>query len=176
MLILARDAGRTLRGVAVFVAVMAGLVGLAAGLWALRPIPGYASEAVTAGSPFDVTFEVRNESPWFALDNLRIYCVLATVRGSSQPPAIAEATDLALRGRVASGLAPGETGSFTCPFRSLVGPAPADDPGVAQRTEIYFRSQYDLPFVGTVRLTDNSQNYVLNTQLLPPQWTRKAEP
>lgn len=172
---LARDAGRTLRGVAVFVLVTIGLAGIAVGLWALRPTPDYSSAAVTAGSPFEVTFEVRNQSLWFALDNLRIYCVLASVRGSSQPPAIAEATGVTLRSG-AGGLAPQESATFTCPFRRLLPTASADDPGIAQRAEIYFRSQYDLPFVGTLRLTDNSPNYVLNTQLLPPQWTRKPEP
>jgi len=170
---MARGAGRTARTVLITLLGLAVLGGLAAGLWALRPTPVYSSDGVTTGSPFDVTFRIENESPWFPLANLRVYCVLASVRALPLGPAIVEAGDLALRGTIAGGLAPGEQGSFTCPLRRVVDVPPADDSAIAQRAEIYFRSQYDVPYLGSLRLTDNSRHYVLNTQLLPPRWTRK---
>ena len=40
--------------------------------------------------------------------------------------------------------------------------------------EIYFRVEYDLPVVGSFRLTDNRGPFILNTRLLPPRWTGKT--
>ena len=37
---------------------------------------------------------------------------------------------------------------------------------------IYFRSQYDLPLIGSLRVTDDSAHFFLNTRVLPPRWTR----
>ena len=176
MMLLARDAGQTIRAALLALFVVAGLAGIGVVLWSLRPTAGYASEAVQAGSPFDVTFEVQNESPWFALANLRIYCVLIHVRGSSMPPAIVEAADVRLAGTLSGGLAPGDGGTFSCPLRTVVDPPAAEDASIAQRAEIYFRSEYDEPVAGAFRITDNSPPFVLNTRLLPPRWTKKAQP
>lgn len=176
---LARDAGQTIRAALLALFVVAGLAGIGVVLWALRPTPDYASEAVQAGSPFDVTFQVRNESPWFSLANLRIYCVLIHVRGSSMPPAIVEAAEVRLTGAAGAqpgGLAPGDGGTFTCPLRTVVDHPAAEDASIAQRAEIYFRSEYDEPVAGAFRITDNSPTFVLNTRLLPPRWTKKTQP
>lgn len=180
MMLLARDAGQTIRAALVALLVVAGIAGIGVVLWSLRPTPGYASEGVQTGSPFDVTFQVQNESPWFGLANLRIYCVLTHVRGLSIPPAIVEATDVRLGGSQsggqAGGLAPGDSGTFTCPLRAVVDHPTAEDAGIAQRAEIYFRSEYDEPVGALFRITDNSPPFVLNTRLLPPRWTKKAQP
>jgi hypothetical protein len=156
-------------------AVVALLVGAAAALWSLRPQPGYSSEAVREGSPFDVTFRVENTHPWLALDDLRVSCVLAQVRASGIPPTLIEANDLRFRAGNTTRLEPGETATFKCPFRDLIGHPINDDPEIAQKAEIYFRSDYDLPLLGSLRISEDSPPFILNTRLLPPRWTRKPE-
>ena len=86
------------------------------------------------------------------------------------------ANDLRFPAGAAAGLEPGQSATFTCPFRSLIGHPINEDPGIAQRSEIYFRAEYDLPlprFLGAIRITDNSAPFFLNTRLLPPRWTAK---
>ena len=83
-----------------------------------------------------------------------------------------DATNVRFSGKQPNDLAPGESGTFTCPFRGALTELTNDDPGIAQRAEIYFRSQYDLPLIGSLRVTDNSAHFVLNTRVLPPRWTR----
>lgn len=173
LMLLARGAARSLRRTLITVLVLAAIAGTAAGVWALRPIPTYSSEDVVTGSPFDVTFKVRNNDTWLPLSNLKIWCVLALVRAAPIEPAAVDATNLRFLGTDNNGLQPGEAGTFTCPFRAVIEQSTFDDAGTAQRAEIYFRSEYDLPLVGTLRLTHNSPHFVLNTRLLPPRWTRK---
>jgi hypothetical protein len=173
LLHLARGAAGTVKRVVVGLLVLFIVATIAAALWSLRPVPGFASDDVTSGSPFDVTFKVENDNAWLPINNLRIYCVLAQVRALPIEPTIVEAANLHLGGALSGGLAPGASGSFTCPLRGTLGQADRDDAGVAQRAEIYFRSRYDLPLVGSVRLTENSPLYVLNTRLIPPRWTMK---
>jgi hypothetical protein len=152
---------------AMVVAGAAALAGAAFGIWSLRPVPEYSSERVKTGSSFAVTFRVENASPWFSLSHLKISCVLMTPEAPNAPPV--EATEL----RVPSGLGPGESATFTCPFRAVLGNATNDDLEVALRSEIYFRSEYDVPVVGSLRLSDTRGPFVLNTRLLPPRWTAK---
>jgi hypothetical protein len=128
---------------------------------------------VSTGSAFDVTFRVENRDSWFALSNLKLICVLAEVRASTIAPLSVEASNVHLAGKLPSGLEPGESGTFTCPFRAALAPQDRDDRGVPQRAEIYFRSQYDLPLIGSPRLADSSARFTLNTRLLPPRWTMK---
>ena len=180
LLQLARGAAGTLRRLLLTLLVLAALAGSAAGLWALRPSPTFSSDGVVTGSPFDVTFQVENRDPWFTLSNLRIGCVLAQVRASPitptmVDPAMVDATNVRLSGKQANALEPGESGTFTCPFRADLIEVTSDDPGIAQRAEIYFRSQYDLPLIGSLRVTDDSARFVLNTRVLPPRWTRKPK-
>jgi hypothetical protein len=177
LLQLARSAAGTLQRAFVAVLVLAALGGSAAGLWALRPIPTFSSADVAAGSPFDVTFQINNRNSWLDLANLKISCVLAQVRASPisptmVDPTMVDATNVQFAGKQANGLEPGESGTFTCPFQVALTPT-KDDPGIAQRAEIYFRSEYDLPLIGSLRLTDNSARFSLNTRLLPPRWTSK---
>ncbi len=141
------------------------------------PIPTFSSADVAAGSPFDATFQVENRNSWLGLANLKISCVLAQVRASPisptmVDPTMVDATNVRFAGKQANGLEPGESGTFTCPFQVALTPT-KDDPGIAQRAEIYFRSEYDLPLIGSLRLTDNSARFSLNTRLLPPRWTSK---
>ncbi|MBV8405987.1 MAG: hypothetical protein JOY64_00015 [Alphaproteobacteria bacterium] len=171
---MARGAAGTVKRLVLTLLVVFAIATLGAILWSLRPVPSFVSDDVTAGSPFDVTFKVANDDAWLPLKNLRIYCVLAQVRALPIEPRIAEAANVRLGGALAGGLAPGATGSFTCPLRALLGPADHDDAGVAQRAEIYFRSRYDLPLIGALRLTENSPAYILNTRLIPPRWTIKT--
>ena len=180
LLQLAKGAAGTLKSVLLTLLILAALAGTAAGLWALRPSPTFSSDGVVTGSPFDVTFRVENRDPWFILSNLRIGCVLAQVRASPNSPtmvdpAMVDATNLRLAGKQPSGLEPGESGTFSCPFRADLIEVTSDDPGIAQRAEIYFRSQYDLPLIGSLRITDDSARFVLNTRVLPPRWTRKPK-
>ena len=168
---LARGGARSVQQAILVMLVIGLLAGVAFGAWSLRPTPSYVSGDVTAGSPFDVTFRVENKNPWFALANLKINCVVAYVRASGMEPTMIGATDVRFPAGGASGLEPGEAGTFTCPFRTLIGHPINDDPGVAQRAEIYFRATYDLPLFGAFRITDNSAHFILNTRLLPPRWT-----
>ncbi|MFO1161384.1 MAG: hypothetical protein U1E60_21280 [Reyranellaceae bacterium] len=144
-------------------------VGLLLGLWLLRPTPTFSSEEVTAGSPFDVRFRVENDSGFATLANLRISCVLASLRGSGLSDTMVAATNPST-----SQLAPGESATFTCPFHAGIPQVRRNDPGAAQRAEIYFHSEYDLPPLPSwFPVTDNSTKFILNTQILPPRWTAK---
>lgn len=140
------------------VMVFAALAGAAFGIWSLRPLPAYSSERVTAGSAFAATFRVENVSPWFPLSHLRIHCALT----SYATPDMVEADP----SRIPDRLEPGQSATFTCPF-------PAADLEVALRSEIYFRSEYDVPVLDSFRLTNNGGPFVLDTRLLPPRWTAK---
>src|SRR5258707_8994766 len=53
-------------------ATVAAVAGAGFIVWSLRPVPEHSSEAVAAGTPFDVAFRVENTSPWFPLSHLRI--------------------------------------------------------------------------------------------------------
>jgi hypothetical protein len=172
--VLARDGAHALRQVLLAVLVIASTAGVAFAVWSLRPTPSYSSGDLTVGSPFDGTFHAENGSPWFAMSNLRLGCVVAHVRGSGMPPASVEANDLRFPGGSAPTLEPGEAATFTCPFRALIGHPINDDPGIVQRAEIYFRAEYELPLFGSIRMTDNSAHFFFNTRLLPPRWTRVA--
>lgn len=136
-------------------------VSLAAGafaVWSLRPLPAYSSDRVTAGSAFQATFRVENVSAWFPLSDLKIHCALT----SYETPDMVAAD----QSRIPDRLEPGQSATFTCPF-------PAADLDAALRSEIYFRSEYDLPVLGSFRLTNNGGPFVLDTRLLPPRWTAK---
>jgi hypothetical protein len=173
---MARGGARSIWQIFLALIVIGGISGVAYIAWSQRPIPTYASEDVTSGSPFDVTFRIENKDPSFALANLRVSCVLDHVRASGMEPTLIAANDLRFPAGAASGLEPGQSATFTCPFRSLIGHPINEDPGIAQRSEIYFRAEYDLPlpaWLRAFRITDNSAPFFLNTRLLPPRWTSK---
>lgn len=170
---MAQGGAQSLAQMLLVLVVLALVAGAATGLWLLRPVPSYSSDDVTAGSPFDVTFRVENKDAWFPLANLKISCVLAHVRGEPIAPTLVEATNVRLAANGVAGLEPGEAGTFTCPFLAFLEHETKDDPGVATRAEIYFRSDYDLPQLGWFRLSDNSARFFLDTRLLPPRWVRK---
>jgi hypothetical protein len=152
---------------ATVVAIIAGLAGAAFGVWSLRPVPAYSSERVTAGSAFEATVRVENASAWFALSHLKINCALRRPGTSATPPVEADTS------RIPARLEPGERATFTCPFGAVAGGSTNDDLDAALRSEIYFRSEYDVPVIGSFRLTDNRGPFVLDTKLLPPRWTAK---
>ena len=145
---------------AMVAAIVAGLAGMAFGIWSLRPTPSYYSQRVREGSALAATFRVENASVWFPLSHLTIRCALVGVDATDFPPVEADTS------RIPANLGPGEEATFTCPFR-------AADPEVALRSEIHFHSEYDLPVLGWFRLTHNSGPLVLNPRLLPPRWTAK---
>jgi hypothetical protein len=138
----------------------AALAGVGFGLWSLRPVPAYSSDRVTIGSAFAVTFRIENTSAWFPLAHLKIRCAVEGVDAPDLPPVEADTS------RIPTQLKPGEQATFTCPFH-------AADPEVAQRSELYFRSEYDLLVLDSLRLRDNRGPFVINTRLLPPRWTAK---
>jgi hypothetical protein len=173
LLMMARGAARTVQHAFLTLVVLGLIAGVAFAAWSLRPIPAFSAEDLTVGSPFDVTFRAENSNPWFAMAKLRITCVVAEVRASAMPPAAVEATDVRFPAGTPSGLAPGEAATFRCPFRSLIGHPINDDPAVAQRAEIYFRSEYDLELFRSFRLSDNSAHFGLDMRFLPPRWVRK---
>jgi hypothetical protein len=153
--------------------VAAAFVGVLLGLWLLRPTPTFTSVEVATGSPFDVRFRVVNESSFATLANLRIGCVLASLRGSGLTDTMA-ATDLTFATPGADRLAPGEAATFTCPFHAGIPQLGRNDAGAAQRAEIYFHSTYDLPPLPSwLPVTANSAKFIVNTQFLPPRWTAK---
>jgi len=172
---MAHSGAQTLQSVIVFLAVLVIFAGVGLVGWSVRPVPSYASEEQKAGSPFDAIFTAENTSPWFALKGLKLSCVLDHVRASGREPTLIEATDVRFPGGGAE-LKPGETATFRCPFRALFGLPPLnEDYSVVHRAQIYFRATYDMPFIGTIRVSDNSVPFVLNTRLLPPRWTSKPE-
>lgn len=150
------------------------LVGVLVGLWLLRPTPTFPAVEVSTGSPFDVRFRVVNDSAFATLANLRISCVLASLRGSGLTDTMVAASDLTFATPGASRLEPGEAATFTCPFHAGIPQLSRNDAGVAQRAEIYFHSEYDLPpLPGWFPITANSAKFIVNTQFLPPRWTIK---
>jgi hypothetical protein len=173
LLLMARSGAQSARRAFLALTIIGMIAGVALTAWSLRPTPSYSSGEVTVGSPFDVTFRAENRNPWFALANLRIICVLAHVRASGMAPTLIDATDVRFPIGEASGLEPGQSATFTCPYRTLIGHPINDDLGITQRAEIYFRGEYDLPLFGSFRITDNSAPFFLNTRLLPPRWTSK---
>jgi hypothetical protein len=150
-------------------ATVAAVAGAAFAVWSQRPVPAYSSEAVEVGSPFDVTFRIENTSPWFALANLNISCALTYAGALDSPPI--KASDVRFPAGTPTTLGPGEAASFKCPFAAALRGTTSDELGVATRSEIYFRTEYDLPGIGSFRLTDNRGPFFLNTKLLPPRWT-----
>ena len=99
--------------------------------------------------------------------------MLAQVRALPIAPTMVEATNVRLDGQQAGGLQPGESGTFKCPLRAVLG-LPAEtmrtSPSAPRST---FAAEYDLPLIGSPRLTYNSARFFLNTRLLPPRWTSK---
>lgn len=173
---MAHSGARSLQSLIVFLAVLVVIAGVGIGAWSMRPVPSYASVEQKAGSPFDATFTAENTSPWFPMKGLKLNCVLDHVRASGREPTLIEATDVRFPGGSSSELKPGETVTFRCPFRALFGLPPAnEDYSVAHRAQIYFRASYELPFIGMIRLSDNSVPFFLNTRLLPPRWTSRPE-
>jgi hypothetical protein len=173
LLLMARGAAQSVQQVFLVLVVIGMISGVALGVWWIRPTPSYSAEDLTVGSPFDVTFRAENRNPWFGMANLKISCVLESVRASGIPPTSLNANDVRFPAGSASGLAPGESATFACPFRSLIGHPINDDPAVAQRAEIYFRSEYDLELFRSFRITDYSAHFVLDMRFLPPRWVRK---
>jgi hypothetical protein len=168
-MLLARDGAHALRQAFVAVLVIGAIAGAAFGVWSLRPTPGYSSDGLVVGSPFDVTFKVQNDSPWFALSDLGISCIVDHIRASGLPPTLVDATDVRFPRR-ASTLEPGESATFTCPYRALIGHPINDDPDIVRRSEIHFRAEYAVPFLESLRMTDNSAHLSFDTRLLPPRW------
>jgi len=173
---MAHSGARSLQSLIVFLAVLVVIAGVGIGAWSMRPVPRYASVEQKAGSPFDATFTAENTSPWFPMKGLKLNCVLDHVRASGREPTLIEATDVRFPTGSVDELKPGEIATFRCPFRALFGLPPlAEDYSTAHRAQIYFRATYELPFVGTIRLSDNSVPYFLNTRLLPPRWTSRPD-
>lgn len=172
-MLLARSGARSLRRAILALVVVAAVAGAAFGVWSLRPTPSYSSDDLEQGSPFDMTFRIENKDRWFALSSLRVGCVLAHVRASGTPPTLIDASNVRFSAGTASGLGPGQSATFNCPFRAVMDHAINDDSDIVQRAEIYFRAEYDVPLLGSFRMTDNSARFFLNTRLLPPRWTSK---
>lgn len=186
LLAMARGGARWLLGLGVTLFVLAGLAGLGAGVWSLRPTPVFSSEAAEEGSPFDTLFKAENTSTWLPLANLKLSCVLAHVRAAGIEPTIVEAEAVTLPAGPAAaeirGLPPGGTATFRCPFRALIGHPINQDVEVAKRAEIYFRATYDVPLLrpllgesfAFLRIPDDSGHFFLDRRLLPPRWVPVA--
>ncbi|MBV8393072.1 MAG: hypothetical protein JOY81_07800 [Alphaproteobacteria bacterium] len=151
---------------------LATMAGLAYGAWSLRPTPSYSSDAVAMDTPFDVTFTIENTSPWFPIRNMKLTCALME-SGTSNMPTVS-ASDLRLPGDSASTLPPDASASFKCPFRSLLGGSNDYQLNLALRSSLFFRIEYDLPVIGSVRVTEERGPYALDTRRLPPRWTAKV--
>jgi hypothetical protein len=145
------------------------IAALALALWSLRPVPEYTSESVEAGSPFGVAFRMQNKSAWFSLSHPKINCVVTIAGGPGLPAVAASDVRLPSDGQ----LKPGESATFKCPFQSAFQGVIHDETGAALRSELFFRTTYDLPLYDSWRLTDRRGPFVLNTRLLPPRWTAR---
>jgi hypothetical protein len=170
LLVFGREGAQAFRQILLAVVVMAAIVGAALGIWSFRPTPGYSSEGLTTGSPFDLTFKVENESPWFGLSNLSISCIVDHIRASGLPATRVEAKDVRFPAGRGSTLQPGESATFTCPFRALIGHPINNDPDIVRRSEIYFHAEYDAPLVRSFRITHDSAHFFFDTRPIPPRW------
>jgi hypothetical protein len=169
-LVFAREGAHAFRQVFLAIVVIGAIVAAGFGVWSVRPTPSYSSEGLETGSPFDLTFKVENESPWFELSNLGISCIVDHIRASGLPPTRVEAKDVRFPPGRASTLEPGESATFTCPFRALIGHPINHDPDIVRRSEIYFHAEYDVPFWRSFRISDNSVHFFFDTRPLPPRW------
>ena len=158
----AREGMQSLFWVGVAASVIAVAAALAVGLWTLRPI--LVDDDVEIGSPFDVTFQIRNTSRWFALSRPGIGCILARPGAPDLPPV--NASDVRVLSGTSLRLEPGQSGTSPMPVsrrpferRRTARPRSA----TALRSQIYFRTTYDLPFYESFRLTDDRGPFVLNT-------------
>jgi hypothetical protein len=170
LLVFGREGASAFRQVFLVVALIAAIAAVAFGVWSIRPTPAYSSEGLTTGSPFDLTFKVENESPWFALSNLGISCIVDHIRASGLPPTRVEAEDVRFPAGHGATLDPGESATFTCPFRALIGHPINNDPDIVRRSEIYFHAEYDVPFWRAFRIPDNSVHFFFDTRPIPPRW------
>ncbi len=170
---MAHGAAQTLQQAFLALVVLGVIAGAAFAAWWMRPTPTYSAEDLTVGSPFDVTFRAENRNPWFGMARLRIGCVVESVRASGFPTTSVDATDVRFPAGGDQSLAPGQSATFKCPFRSLIGHPINDDPAVAQRAEIYLRAEYDVELLRAWRLVDYSAHFVLDTHFLPPRWAAK---
>jgi len=170
LLVFGREGVHAFRQMLVVVVVIAAVVGVALGVWSFRPTPAYSSEGLVTGSPFDLTFKVENESPWFELSNLGISCIVDHIRASGLPPTRVEAKDVRFPSPAVSTLQPGESATFTCPFRALIGHPINNDPDIVRRSEIYFHAEYDVPFWRSFRIGHDSAHFFFDTRPIPPRW------
>ena len=58
----------------------------------------------------------------------------------------------------------GESATFTCPFRALIGHPINDDPDIVRRSEIYFHAEYDVPFWRSFRIPHDSAHFFFDTR------------
>ena len=170
LLVFGREGAHAFRQVLLVVVFIAAIVAVAFGVWSIRPTPGYSSEGLVTGSPFDLTFKVENESPWFELSNLGISCIVDHIRASGLPPTRVEAKDVLFPPGHGSTLLPGESATFTCPFRVLIGHPINNDPDIVRRSEIYFHAEYDVPFWRSFRIPHDSAHFFFDTRPIPPRW------
>ena len=170
LLVFGREGAHALRQMLVAALVIAAIIGIGLGVWSIRPTPAYSSEGLLTGSPFDLTFKVENESSWFELSNLTISCIVDHIRASGLPPTRVEAKDVQFPSPQVSSLQPGESATFTCPFRALIGHPINADPDIVRRSEIYFHAEYDVPFLRSFRIGHDSAHFFFDTRPLPPRW------
>jgi len=168
--LVARSGAQLLRQWLIGALAIGVIAGVAFGIWSIRPTPSYSSEELVTGSPFDVTFKMENASPWFPLSALRIHCIVAHIRASGLPPTIVEAKNVQFPSPSVASLEPGASATFTCPFRTLIGHPINSDPDIVRRSEIYFRAEYEVPYLPSIRITDNSTHFFFDTHFLPPRW------
>jgi hypothetical protein len=170
LLVFGREGVHAFRQILLAVVVIAAIVAVGLGVWSIRPTPAYSSEGLVTGSPFDLTFKVENESPWFELSNLSISCIVDHIRASGLPATRVEAKDVRFPSSGVSTLRPGESATFTCPFRTLIGHPINEDPDIVRRSEIYFHAEYDVPFWRSFRIAHDSAHFFFDTRPIPPRW------
>jgi hypothetical protein len=81
-----------------------------------------------------------------------------------------EAKDVRFPSPPVSTLQPGESATFTCPFRALIGHPINNDPDIVRRSEIYFHAEYDVPFWRSFRISHDSAHFFFDTRPIPPRW------
>jgi hypothetical protein len=170
LLVFGREGAQAFRQMLVATMAIAAIIGAALGVWSIRPTPAYSSEGLVTGSPFDLTFKVENESSWFDLSGLSISCIVDHIRASGLPPTRVEAKDVRFPSSGVPTLQPGESASFTCPFRALIGHPINEDPDIVRRSEIYFHTEYDAPLFRSFRIPHDSAHFYFDTRPIPPRW------
>jgi hypothetical protein len=132
--------------------------------WPMVPVfsPGFPS----AGFALNVPFTITNRSALFPLKHMQILCGIYNVELSNK--LIVQGFAITASGSEGSTLEPLASASYTCAFTKAIG-LPKEVSVIA--ATINFITKYDSRWPFGHRSESESDQFTLNTQTTPPQWT-----